>query len=438
MLATSARVAKRHRILAGDWESAIGRLQELVLANSGEDEFQEIFKLLVAKLYAEKFPGRGPAFGAKSSCEATANAVNDLLARAGARWPGIIDGDSRSRLADDHLAVCVEAIAAHSLCDTTFEVLDSFFEFLVSRVAKGSKGQYFTPRQVIECCVRIINPTPSETVLDPACGSGGFLVHVLNHNAPRLTGSTRDYCATKLWGCDFDKRAIQVAKALMLLAADDNSNLYQINSLLQPRTGSLLDVDQDAAHLTIEDLLRSKVRGFRGFDVIVTNPPFAGEIRESSLLGAYQVAKRNRRMERDALFLERCVQLLKPGGRLGIVLPHNKFGSASWAYLRQWLIRHVRVAVVLGLDRTAFLPHTHQKTSVLFGVKRTRPVRNPSGEPVLFLLSESSGKDSKGRMRERAGVAPDDPAWVRADHDFEGIVAEAGAFARTHDLGWSI
>ena len=429
-------MAKRHQIRAGDWESIVGRLQELVLANSGEDEFQEIFKILVAKLYAEKFAAWGAHFGSGQSPAETAGRLNELLARAAAQWPGIID-DARSRLADDHLTICVEALADYSICSSNFEVLDGFFEFLVGRVAKGSKGQYFTPRQVVECCVRIVDPAPTETVLDPACGSAGFLVHVLNHNAARLRTSARTYCATKLWGCDFDKRAVQVAKALMLVAGDDHTNLHQLNSLAMADGRDLMDTaSADAPRLTIEDLTRSKTRKFRGFDVILTNPPFAGEIREPALLNCYEVARRNRRIERDALFLERCVRLLRPGGRLGMVLPHNKLGGGSWAYLRDWLIRQVRVVAVLGLDRSAFLPHTHQKASVLFAVKRPKPVRRPVDEPVLFVLSESSGKDSRGKTRERRGAAPDHPAWYRADHDFDSVVERVAEFTRTHAVAW--
>ena len=82
----------------------------------------------------------------------------------------------------------------------------------------------------------------------------------------------------------------------------------------------------------------------------------------------------------------------------GIVLPHNKLGGQTWSYLRDWLITRVRVVAVVGLDRNAFLPHTHQKTSVLFGVKRESLVREPESEPILFAISNSSGKDSSGRL----------------------------------------
>ena len=431
-------MAKRHRMVTGDWESIVGRLQELVLANSGEDEFQEIFKILVAKLFSEKFPGRGPAFRIEATPVATTQNINHLLARATSRWPGIIDGNACSYLTSEHLTVCVNEIVHHSICDTSLEVLDGFFEFLVSRVSKGSKGQYFTPRQVIDCCVKIMNPLPTESVLDPACGSGGFLIHVLNHNGSRLRIPWKDYCERYLWGCDFDRRAIQIAKALMLVAGDCSTSLHQVNSLLIRNSLDLFeDTQYGFPRLTVEDLVRSKARRFPGFDVVLTNPPFAGEIRESSLFESYQLARRNRRIERDVLFLERCVQLLRPGGRLGIVLPHNKLAGTGWSYLREWLVKNVRIVAVLGLDRNTFLPHTHQKTSVVFGIKRQKVRRAPEGEPILFMRSERSGKDSSGRLLERKGTRPQQTAWERADHDFESIVQVFGEFIEEHSIEWS-
>ena len=122
---------------------------------------------------------------------------------------------------------------------------------------------------------------------------------------------------------------------------------------------------------------------------------------------------------------------------MGIVLPHNKFGGMNWSYLREWLIRHVRIVAVVGLDRNAFLPHTHQKTSVLFGIKRRRPVRQPEAEPILFAISESSGKDSSGRILEREGTDPEQTAWERADHDLGDIVEQFSDFKRAHNFEWS-
>jgi len=433
-------MAKRHGMRAGDWESVFGRLQELVMANSGEDPFEEIFKLLVAKLFAEVRAPESSPFTAAEPPQ-TADAVNRLLALASQHWRGILDGPPRSGLAPEHLTVCVREIQHLSLVDTSLEVLDGAFEFLVSQVAKGSKGQYFTPRHVIDCCVKIVDPKPHETVLDPACGSGGFLIHTLNHvlNLNPMTQAST-YCAERLWGCDFDRRAIQVAKAMMLIAGDGQSNLFRLNSLLTPEANTMLisePMEEGVPRLTIEDVVRARSRSFKGFDVILTNPPFAGEIKETQILDHYDLARRSRRVERDVLFLERCVRLLRPGGRLGIVLPHNKLGSTSWEYARTWLLRHLRVVAVLGLGRNTFLPHTHQKTSVIFGVKRDRPIRSPEAEDILFLISERDGKDSRGQILSRPGVSAEDPAWLRADHDLGEISDRFHHFVRSTAVQWS-
>ncbi len=433
-------MAKRHVIRAGDLESVFGRMQELVLANSGEDEFEEIFKLLVAKLLNEERAPGSTAFKQHASPEETSRAVNALLWEASRRWPGVLPQPPTSRLTDEHLSVCVQALQGVSLRDGSLEVLDGAFEYLVSRVAKSAKGQFFTPRHVIDCCIRMIDPNPTETVLDPACGSAGFLIHAMNHVAERGTFDRSSYSELQLWGFDFDHRAIRVAKTLMLMAGDGRANLFRANSLLTPAANQTLftngGTDEGTPWLTIEDVVRARVRGFRGFDIVVTNPPFAGEVREQHILQTYGLYRRGRRVERDVLFLERIVDLLRPGGRFAVVLPHNKFGGVNWAYVREWLVRHVRVVAVLGLGRHTFLPHTHQKASVLFGVKRARPVQRLESEEILFLISERDGKDSRGQVIPRIGSSPEDPAWSRADHDLGDIVTMFHDFVAASNIPW--
>jgi type I restriction enzyme M protein len=432
-------MTKRHTIHPGNWESIFGRLEELVLANSGEDEFEEIFKLLVAKLYAELAPDGRLAFRGGATPAETAESINGLIGLAAERWKGIVPVPARSRLTDEHLAVCVEAIEAHSVLDTGLEVLDGVFEYLVSRSAKGAKGQYFTPRHVIDCCVEIMAPGPRELVVDPACGSGGFLVHVLLHlTAQNPSLDRRAFSENQLWGFDLDERVVQVAKALMLVAGDGHSNLFRLNSLLTPGSGEDLFTasSSDEPSLTIEDVVRTRLRNFRGYDVVLTNPPFAGEIKESGLLSSYQLHRQGRRIERDVLFLERCVRLLRPGGRLGIVLPHNKLGASAWSYAREWLLREMRVVAVLGLARNTFLPHTHQKADVVFGIRREQPGPPRGDEPILFLISDEAGKDSKGRIVERPGSQKTDPAWIRASHDFGELVGAFHNFIGEAGIPW--
>ncbi len=410
------------------------------MANSGEDEFEEIFKLLIAKLYAEMAPDGGGAFAPKSSASATASGVNDLLTHAARRWPGILEDTAIMLLADEHLQICVEVLQPYSILDSSFEVLDALFEYLVNHSSKGAKGQFFTPRHVVDCCVQIIAPRPSELVMDPACGSAGFLIHAFN--SVRRANPDLDvdlYARSRLWGFDFDQRAVRVAKTLMLVAGDGNSNVIRLNSLLTPdaNTGLFSSAEWDGSpRMTIEDVMRTRSRAFKGFDVILTNPPFAGELKESHILAQYQLTRSGRRMERDVLFIERCVSLLRPGGRIAIVLPHNKFGSPTWAYAREWLVRHLRVVGVLGLGRNTFLPHTHQKTSVLFGIKRDRPVRQFQDEKILFVLSEAEGKDSKGQIVMREGASVDAPMWSRADHDLAEVVRMFHEFIEEQQISW--
>jgi type I restriction enzyme M protein len=403
------------------------RLEELVLANSGEDEFEEVFKLLVAKLWAER-SGEPRRFAAESDEEKTYSGIVTLLREAERAWPGIVEPNARPMLTPEHLQVCVEALARHTVSDSSLEVLDGFFEFMVSRAAKGSKGQYFTPRYVVEFCVRMLEPRSSESVLDPACGSGGFLVHALNYvrDGERLKGEAfRRYCESKLWGFDIDPRAVRVAKALMVLAGDGRANVLRLNSLITPEMGGLFPATGggEPGLLTVEDVIRSRTRHHKGFDVILTNPPFAGEVRERQVLDGYNVSHGKARIERDVLFLERCVELLRPGGRMAMVLPHNKFAAGEFGDMREWLLRRCRVLAVVGLGRHTFLPHTHQKASILFVQRRNMDREQAREESIFFALSERDGKNSKGQLLVREGGGEEGSVWDRVDHDFEEIVA---------------
>lgn len=418
-------MAKRHINRSGDLESLFLRLEELVLANSGEDEFEEVFKLLIAKLWDE-IKGKHQFRTYKDDTE-TAKRISELLREAEKNWPGILE-EAAPRLTPEHLAVCVEALSHHMISGEGLEVMDGFFEFIVSKESKGSKGQYFTPRNVIELCVRMLKPTQDENVLDPACGSGGFLIHALNFVQPN---DIQKYCKSNIWGFDMDNRAIRVAKALMILAGDGSSNIIRLNSLLQPNMVACLFNDEDSL-LTIEDVCRSRMRRHKGFDVILTNPPFAGEVREKTLLQGYEVAKGKSRIERDVLFIERCVKLLRPGGRMAIILPHNKFASGSNKFVRDWIFRKARILAVVSLGRNTFLPHTHQKASILFLQRHQEGVKCNRDYNIFFAISERDGKNSKGQFVLKNGGG--DSIWDKVEHDFSEIVDGFEKFCRREKI----
>jgi type I restriction enzyme M protein len=379
----------------------------------------------VAKVWDER-SSKPPRFRLWDTDSDTFAQVSALLREANKAWPGVLVA-TEPALTPEHLAVCVGVLARHRISDNDLEVLDSFFEFLVSKSAKGAKGQYFTPRYVVELCIRMLKPAVDETVLDPACGSAGFLIHTLNYvkrsGALRTDADVRKYCDSKIWGFDLDARALRVGRALMVLAGDGSANLIRLNSLLRPDAVGLFAATEngDSSSLTIEDVCRSRLRRHKGFDVILTNPPFAGEVREKHLLESYTFGRGQNRIERDLLFLERCVQLLRPGGRMAIVLPHNKYAANAFAEERKWLFSKTRVLGVVGLGRHTFLPHTHQKASVLFVQKLQSECEAKDDYEIFFAISERDGKNSKGQPVMRTDRSEED-AWDRIDHDFDDIV----------------
>ena len=373
-------MARRHEFRPGDWVSAAVRVDEIISAHSGEDSFEEALKLLVAKLAHESSDAADSPFLLPQPQTSAAHQVNRLLAAAGERWRGILDPGAEIRLSGPEITRCAAVLGELRLLADDLVGLDSIFEFMVNKAAKGQKGQYFTPRHVIAEVVKMVRPTAGERVLDPACGSGGFLCHALRHEPA---------CST--WGFDQDSRAVRVARVMMAASGQPAARVQRGDSLRRPACRA---ATQTAP--LIEELMREQEPAFPGFDVILTNPPFAGDVG-TEYSGCYELARR-RRVERDVLFVERCVELLRPGGRLAMILPYNKVGGASWAYLRIWLLLQVRVVAVLGLGRNTFQPHTGQKACVVIGIRRPQSMPQHLDEDILFFISEKEGKDPRGRL----------------------------------------
>jgi len=420
---------QRHLIDPSRIETVLVRLEELVRANSGDDPFDEVFKIILVKLYSEKTGINLDLNEIKLQLR-----FDEMLVAIDKIWPNLLTvNQKRTLLDEEHLRICLHEIETTSFFDEGLVLLDVFFEHLVSHTSKGQKGQFFTPRYIIEFCTKIIAPKSDENILDPACGSGGFLFHSLNYVKNHSNKTSQN-----IWGFDFDPRAVSVAKTLFSLCGGSADKIFNVNSLLrQSQNSSLLEHDSHEKNITIEDVLRIKTKKFNGFDAILTNPPFAGEIKQQSLINSYDLAKANRRNERDVLFIERCIELLKPNGRLAIVLPHNKIGGKNYSYVREYLMRKMRVVCVVSLPRTTFLPHTHQKAEIIFAKKREKPIKNIDSEAILFITSEVESKDSKGNLilnKKSNGNVSD---WDSIDHDFEECIFQFNQFISETGLEWN-
>lgn len=392
---------------AFNFKKIVQDLEELVLADSGKDEFNEIFKLIFAKIWDEKEALENRKdnlveFGKALDPDITFDRINALFKSACEEWPGIFKVGEDIELAKRHLQVCVGPIEGVRLMGSNLRIMDDAFEYLLPTEAKKKKGQFFTPRHVVEMCVRMLNPTRKEYVMDPACGSGGFLLHAMDWCYPADDNEKREqrkhkYAGKYLWGIDFEQRAAKTSRALMLIAGDGHTNIFGPDvSSLDPKTwyetgsGQALMHGLRLAKLTAtpipeNETLRDDDKAWDyfdelKFDLILANPPFAGEMKDRRMLTHYELAKpalkragddKQPKEERDVLFIERILKMLKPGGRAAIVLPQGKFNNSSLAFIREWVLKKARLLAVVGLHPNTFKPHTGTKTSVLFIQKYT-------------------------------------------------------------------
>jgi type I restriction enzyme M protein len=404
-------VIEKRRTLADldrhfNFKGIVYEIEELALANYGDGVFEEIFKLIFAKIYdeieAEDRPNKEVFFRKSDDPNITYGWINGLFQKASEKWPGIFKVGDKIDLKSKQLSICIGPLVKIRLMGSNLRIMDDAFEYLVPSVLKKKDGQFFTPRHVIDMCVRMLNPKQKEYILDPACGSAGFLLHAMDWCYPvssseQMETRKHKYASKYLWGIDFSEKASKTSRALMLIAGDGHSNIYG------PRASSLDPsdwLDIQTGRDLIEGLRREKLLAKMPntdkiisdedsvweyydnlkFDLILTNPPFAGEIPGKKLLSHYELAKKALKTagdkktpieERDVLFIERIIKWLKPGGRAAIVLPQGKFNNSSLAFIREWILRKARLLAVVGLHGNTFRPHTGTKTSVLFIQKYT-------------------------------------------------------------------
>jgi type I restriction enzyme M protein len=371
-------------------------LEELVLGNAGVDPFEEIFKLIYAKLYDEWRGINSPNYqleffvGDRSPAQVK-TAISNLLEGAKRTWSGVFERLDKIELRDEHLKVCVSFLEKVKLFNSNLRIIDEAFEYLIPQVSKKKEGQFFTPRPVEDMVVKMLNPKPDEFVLDPACGSAGFLLHSVMWIAggvitgKELPPPAKNFAQNNIVGIDFAKKPVMIAKAINLIVGDGKSHVYKDNSLApqtwneETRTGLrprlLKFLDEPEKHRENQEKFL-----YLDFDVLMTNPPFAGTVKEREILRLYMLAEKNGRLVpkigRHILFLNRSLQCIRSGGRMAIVLPQGLLNNTNAEYIRRFVIDEARILAVVGLHGNTFKPHTGTKTSVLFLQKYTNEEKN--------------------------------------------------------------
>ncbi|EIJ42082.1 type I restriction-modification system methyltransferase subunit [Beggiatoa alba B18LD] len=432
-------------------------MEDEVLANAGVDVFEEMFKLIFTKLYDEMEGGRDKArhlvFKNYGETETELKTkMQALFDKAREKWEGVFSADAKLQLTPSHLAVCVASLEKVKLFNSNLDVVDEAFEYLINKTSKGEKGQYFTPRYVIDMCVKMLNPQEDETMIDTAAGSCGFPVHAIFHvwkqilvelNIPvshlftleKKPPRCEDYVREKVFAIDFDEKAVRVGRTLNLIAGDGQTNVLHLNTLDFERWDEKTKDDEwrdiyGDGWKRLRKLQVDKSHQRFNLDVLMANPPFAGDIKETRMLAKYELSlkadgKRQTALGRDILFIERNLDFLKAGGRMAVVLPQGRFNNSSDKLIREFIAERCRILAVVGLHGNVFKPHTGTKTSVLFLQKWTDdkgicPKREDY--PIFFATMQKPSKDNSG-----------DKIYVKQANG-EPVLDEHGHLIVEHDL----
>lgn len=444
-------------------KSIIEDLEDLVLARAGVDAFDEVFKLIYAKLYDEWAAKNQKIRKGKiefrivgESPEELYEKINGLFEKASDKWRGVFSPLDKIELTGNHLNTCVSFLQDIKLFNANLQIIDEAFEYLSTQVAKGSKGQFFTPRHVIDMCVKILNPKEDEYMIDPAAGSCGFTVHTIFHiwgegSISNPNREQKDYAGDMIYGIDFDNRAVKIAKALNLIAGDGKSNVYKLDTL---DAKSWDDIGRSAFKnfLTRFPYDREKdkdnQKNFRyfDFDIVMTNPPFAGDRNEKNILKNYEISEKGtgkmaNSIGRDVLFLERCINFLKGGGRMAIVLPQGRLTNTRDEFVRKFIMDKARILGVVSLGVNTFKPHTGTKTSIIF-LQKWDKKKCPKKEnyPIFFAVSEESGKDNSGeyiiKKDENGKPEIDEHGHLIVKHDLFDIAEDFIKFLRKENVNF--
>ncbi|MDR0368239.1 MAG: N-6 DNA methylase [Bacteroidales bacterium] len=386
--------------------NTVGATRDEVLA-------QQLINIIFCKIYDEKYTPPNDIVRFRAGIDEKPKKVEkriiELFEEVKRNLPEVIDKEDRISLDTHSIVFVVGELQNYSLMNCERDVVADAFETFIGHALKGGQGQFFTPRNVVKMVVDILQPTEDDTIIDPACGSGGFLIESLkavwgqiDKKYKKLGWSKFDIdrkkidVATKHFrGIDKDYFLSKVAKTYMNLMGDGTTGIFCEDSLDLPENWHM----ETKAKIVLES-----------FDILLTNPPFGSKIPvvgEEKLM-QFDVGykwkynkttdmwektdKIKKQEEPQILFIERCLALLKDGGKMAMVLPSGILGNEQEEYLRQYILNKGALFAIVELPFETFSPNVTIKTNVLFIQKG--PVRK---KDIFISINEFCGHDKKGR-----------------------------------------
>ncbi|QOC93924.1 restriction endonuclease subunit M [Micromonospora craniellae] len=352
---------------------------------------------------------------------------------------GLFTDHDQITLSERALAFIVSELAPYDLGRTDIDAKGLAYQELVGTNLRGDRGQYFTPRGAVKLMIEVLDPQEDETVLDPTCGTGGFLHATLTHlhhkmqdedgtrglpdspeQSERYRDRLRKYADQHLFGADFDPFLVRATSMNIMTLADTPGNVFHMDSLAFPK-GHLSGVAEASKRIP---LAKGNAPGV--VDVLLTNPPFGADIpvSDESVLGDFRegVAKSWSRdketgelresanlrgaLAPEQLFVQRAIEWIKPGGRLGIVLPNGILSNPGPADegIRRFILRECWVLASIELPVETFIVDANVNilTTLLFLKRKTdkektaEELGNAISYPVFMAVAEKVGVDRRG------------------------------------------
>lgn len=394
---------------------------------------QEIINLLFCKIYDEINTGQRDIVTFRMGVEESASEVKKrtlaLFEQVKSEYSDVFTTRDTISLDAASIGYVVGELQPYAITEADRDAVGEAFEVFIGPALRGAEGQFFTPRNVVRMMTEILAPKPGETILDPACGSGGFLITALEYvwrqveaegqqkgwTERQIERRKREVASRCFRGLDKDSFLAKVTKAYMAIVGDGRGGVFCENSLYPQ---SEWNDTRAVAAIPLGQ-----------FDLVLTNPPFGKKIRVKgkTVLAQFDLAHRWKRDKRTGelkptpevfteqvphiLFLERCLQFLKPGGRLGIVLPESILGNPSYEHIVTFLLTRTLIRAVVTLPEPLFKTSgkggTHTKVCVLV-VENTAPTRDDADRELFLSSVEWCGHDSRGNPTIRRNAAGDE------------------------------
>jgi len=395
--------------------NTIGATRDEVLA-------QQLINLIFCKIYDERFTEPNDIVTFRAGVEEAPTEVKerilDLFEKVKRKYKEVLDENDNINLDANSVSYVVGELQNYCLIEAERDIIADAFETFIGHALKGGQGQFFTPRNVVKMMVDILDPDDEDLIIDPACGSGGFLIESLRHVWRKLDAEGEKYHWTKsnlqeekmevalnkIRGIDKDYFLSKVAKAYMAIIGDGKSGIFTEDSLENPKNWG--------------PATRQKIN-LEKFSVLLTNPPFGSKIpvRGEDKLKQFELGhkwKRNKdeqwekgklkdKESPQILFIERCLQFLQDNGRMAIVLPEGVYGNPTDRYIFKYIFENAKVIAIISCPHETFQPSTHTKTSVLFLEK----AQNYKKDYNFFMaIAEKAGHDKNGKViykRDKSG-----------------------------------